>query len=150
VSDSKAEVEFHVHSKTHSSGDGFKDTGRAGESKTIKVNTTTLDRWWSDSNKPNVNLVKIDTEGSEILVLRGAKDLLLLSKPVIIIEICYLNYEKYSYQFVDFIDTLKELNYTLFDLKGENKITIENHQSFIDQFYYRALPQERLRNFKRC
>ncbi len=76
VSESLGEMEFHVHGPGHSSGDGFLDTGRAGESKVIKVKTVSLDEWWTNRQKPAVNLLKIDTEGAEIQVLKGARNLI--------------------------------------------------------------------------
>lgn len=47
---------------------------------------TTLDRVWSDLGKPRVSLVKVDVEGYEHHVIRGATGLLAQEHPVLVLE----------------------------------------------------------------
>jgi FkbM family methyltransferase len=141
VSESSGEMEFHVHGPGDSSGDGFIDTGRAGESKIIKVKTVSLDEWWTNRQKHTVDLLKIDTEGAELQVLKGSKNLIETCKPIILIEICYLNYQKYDHNFKDYILLLEEMGYLLYDLTRTNTITTSNFDMFKDQFYYLTLPK---------
>ncbi len=49
------------------------------------VAMTTLDELWTDLGRPTVSVVKIDVEGSEVAVLRGATALL-ATGPVIMVE----------------------------------------------------------------
>jgi FkbM family methyltransferase len=131
---------FYTHGPKNSSGDGLIDTGRAGPSSVIEVKMTTLDQWWLDNNKPEVSFLKLDTEGAELQVLKSAADFLRHCRPVVLIEICYLNYEKYGVTFEDHIQLLNDYQYTLHDLKKETIITKLNYGSFKEEFYYLALP----------
>ena len=42
----------------------------------IAIETVTLDEYVSEQALPRVDLIKIDVEGAEILVLKGARQLL--------------------------------------------------------------------------
>lgn len=53
-----------------------------GEYTNTKVPITTLDSY----NLPRIDLLKIDVEGYEIHVLKGAEETLLRCKPVVIFE----------------------------------------------------------------
>ncbi len=77
---------FYTHSSKHASGDGFYDTGRAGVANKKQVNVIRLDDFWEQKNKPKINVIKIDTEGAELWVLKGALKILSECKPVIIFE----------------------------------------------------------------
>ena len=53
----------------------------------IEVETRTLDELWDAVGQPVVGLVKVDTEGTEHLVLRGAERLLAATRPVVVCEV---------------------------------------------------------------
>lgn len=46
------------------------------ETKEIQIETIRLDDWWRENGKGVPKLIKIDTEGAEICILRGMPDLL--------------------------------------------------------------------------
>lgn len=71
----------------------------------------------------NIGLIKIDVEGHELEVLKGAQQTLANSRPIIIIEI-WNNENKQSR-----IDYLKDLNYSVTNIHGHD---------------YLAIPKERL------
>jgi len=50
------------------------------------IDIETLDNWWKQKNKPNVDLIKIDVEGYEEKVVYGSSELLKIYSPIIIIE----------------------------------------------------------------
>lgn len=54
------------------------------ESEPCKV--TTLDTWWKEAGKPNVQVVKVDTQGTEVDVLLGGWELF-QTVPFLFIEI---------------------------------------------------------------
>lgn len=55
-----------------------------GFGPTVAVNR--LDDIWEDAGRPPVSVVKIDVEGAEIEVLKGAQALLRSSQPVVLLE----------------------------------------------------------------
>jgi len=109
---------FAIHQDEHNSGDGFVDTGRAGNTTTISVQTKRIDEWWQEQGQPNIDVIKIDTEGAEFLVLTGAKKMIKTLKPVLYLEIYYHNLKNYPHSEDDIYELLEELGYKLFLLSG--------------------------------
>jgi FkbM family methyltransferase len=132
MSDKEGEMDFSSHDPKYSAGDGFVDTGRARLSKIIKVKVGTLDNKWALVQKPKVNVIKIDTEGAELWVLKGAVNLLQACKPVIFLEIEPRNLKVYPYSYNDIFDFLMKQNYSLFTLDGD-RVNLSNFKSFIEQ-----------------
>lgn len=54
--------------------------------KAISVPLAKLDQIWREAGSPLVAAIKIDVEGSELGVLKGASELLMTCKPLILIE----------------------------------------------------------------
>ncbi len=46
---------------------------KAGETK---VELTPLDTWWEQEERPNISFIKLDTQGSELDILKGAENIL--------------------------------------------------------------------------
>lgn len=87
--DRKGEVEFHLH------GEGAYNRGLSSLSKnpdmgegfrTEKVQMIPLDEALEPGVRDRVRVVKIDTQGSELQVIRGMKEILARAKPVLIFE----------------------------------------------------------------
>ena len=133
LSDSNGTATFSVHSTAHASGDGFKDTKRAGNTKSISVKTQKLDDWWLLNGKPKVNFVKIDTEGAELLVLRGAINFLDQIKPTLLLELTSLNLRVYDYDHFDVLEFLDKNGYILKTLAG-SAVDKKNIGSYMDVF----------------
>jgi len=82
----------------------------------IPVATTTLDAWW-EPLKVKIDLVKIDVEGAELSVLRGAEQLLSLpapEAPVLVLEYSPENYARFGYEGSEIEAILKRHRYELF------------------------------------
>ena len=119
LSDKKGEASFFAHNEANCSGDGLIDTGRGGYGGTIKVKTVPLDIWWTEKGKPKINLIKIDTEGAELLVLKGAEQLLQQCSPDIFFEMQENNYRVYDYTWKDVLSFLKSAGYSVYTENGE-------------------------------
>ncbi|MEL7833623.1 FkbM family methyltransferase [Fodinibius sp. Rm-B-1B1-1] len=52
-----------------------------------KISVTTLDAWWNFAGQPDVDMIKVDVNGMEADVLKGASDLLAGVKPVVVTSI---------------------------------------------------------------
>jgi FkbM family methyltransferase len=69
---------------------GFHSTAEIAESRSVDESLTvkaeTLDQVWLRAHAPNVTFIKIDTEGSEDAVLRGAEQILRTCQPALLVE----------------------------------------------------------------
>jgi FkbM family methyltransferase len=69
---------------------GFHSTAEIAESRSVDEEVTvraeTLDQVWLRAHAPAVSFIKIDTEGSEDAVLRGAEEILRTCQPILLVE----------------------------------------------------------------
>ena len=72
------------------------------------------------NNIKNVDFIKIDTEGSEPHILKGAKQTIELYSPLIEIEVNGLSEKIYNISQDEVFMYLKEINYSLFANRGAN------------------------------
>lgn len=113
LSDKNGEQTFVTHAGKDVSKDGFMNTQRGEGAKEIKVTTKTLDSWWIDAGNPHVSVVKIDTEGAELFILRGAEEFLKQCRPIIYLEIEPRNLAHFPYKAEDIIQWLVQKNYKM-------------------------------------
>ena len=84
--DSIGEAEFHCATPALGAFDSLANTGRAGAMAKVRVPLTTLDRLWQERGRPSVCALKIDVEGAELSVLRGAIECIRTTRPMILVE----------------------------------------------------------------
>lgn len=118
VGEFEGETEFHLSAPTHSAYDGIRNTSRAPAGRKIKVPMTSLDALWNKFARPDVALVKIDVEGGEAGVLRGGRQCLRATRPVILLEWNRLNLAAYGCQPETLIDLAVELAYDILNIPG--------------------------------
>jgi FkbM family methyltransferase len=111
LSDYDGESTFQCASPDLGAFDGFFDTGRAGKMTPINVKVTTLDRIWEMRGRPAVSAIKIDVEGSELSVLRGAYECLRSSRPVVLTEWCAPNLKRINCPPEGLLTLATELDY---------------------------------------
>jgi FkbM family methyltransferase len=132
---------FSTHIGIDASGlDGFIDTKAGGIVNQITVEVEALDNWWIANDSPHINLIKIDTEGSELLILKGAQQVLQTCKPIIFIEIAPEHLKHYSYSVNDIIAWFKNIGYVLETIDG-HKISENNFTSHFVDYNYIAIPE---------
>jgi FkbM family methyltransferase len=132
LSNEKGITTFCIHSSNDASGDGFIDTERAGKTKKIKVETDTLDNWWHEMKKPAVDFIKMDTEGSEYYILKGAELLLKALKPKILIEINLKNIKNYPFTSEDLFQLIESIGYNVYSMRKE-RIDSGNREKLLEQ-----------------
>ena len=89
--------------------------------KTVKCNFVRGDSILKQKLFNKLHYVKIDTEGSELFVLKGLKDTLSNMKPILQIELNKALMDKIGIHLTDMRDYLINLGYNKFRLFGENQ-----------------------------
>jgi len=95
----------------------------------IKVSNARLDDYWSDIDR-QIKLIKIDVEGAELEVLRGAEELLRRWKPKLLIEVHGFALPSFGTSVQEFRKFLADLGYQ------ENRLESE---IFRGEEYFQAL-----------
>jgi hypothetical protein len=111
---------FCVHESGDSAFDGLQDTGRAGPVRTIPVPVTTVDAYMAEAGLERLDLMKIDTEGAELFVLRGATLALRTCRPVIIFEANRPNLDSYRIHPAELMRLLHDAGYRIVTITGES------------------------------
>ena len=88
-------------------------TSRLEDSFCETVQALTLDDFVRNEDLPRLDLIKCDTEGSELLVFQGARDTIERFKPVILTEIDSNNLARYGQKPSDILDFFNERKYRL-------------------------------------
>lgn len=88
------------------------------------IKTTTLDLIAENDNIDRVDVIKLDVEGAEELVLRGASTVLEKHKPVVIFEIREVAAERLGLDTFGAWEFLKQYGYKLFRINKETGETI--------------------------
>lgn len=91
---------------------------------TCKFNT--IDRLVSELNISSVNFIKCDVEGSELLVLSGAKVTIEKFKPIILLEVYEGQCQMCGYTAMDLINLLKSWGYEYFEANNNQLKRVES------------------------
>jgi len=73
----------------------------------------------------HLDFIKIDTDGHELDILKGAKQTLQRWRPMVVFEFCFYENEKRGYTFDDFTAYFRELNYDICLCDGKKRIPDE-------------------------
>ena len=103
VSQSPGPVTAHSYDQM-SSGSTWYEPAAAGSDGALDLPVTTLDTWYDERGRGRpVALIKVDVEGMELDVLRGASRLLASQHPALHVEVASFQLSRYG-------GTLRELN----------------------------------------
>jgi len=87
--------------------------GKKEDSFCETVDMLTLDDFTRSENLSRLDLIKCDTEGSELLVFQGARHLIERFKPIVLTEIDVNNLARYGQKPSDIIDFFRQWDYRL-------------------------------------
>jgi FkbM family methyltransferase len=95
-----------------------------GDYTNISVSCDTIDNIVNQLNLETVTAIKIDTEGSELKILRGAKNTILKHKPIILFEYFDGNTTQFGYQKEELVKLLSEYGYNNFNSPTQSDILV--------------------------
>lgn len=91
----------------------------------------TIDEFCESNEITRVDLIKIDTEGHELPVLKGAVNILKKQQPVIIFETGRYLMDEQGVHFMEYLVLLETLGYRLYSLQRNMEVTRDNHKKMI-------------------
>jgi FkbM family methyltransferase len=91
----------------------------------------TLDSFVEDTNLEKVDLIKIDTDGNELEVLKGAENIIRKFRPSIIFEIGGYLLQERGIEFKEYYELFKKLNYSVVEIKHNTTVTLDNANDVI-------------------
>lgn len=88
---------------------------------TEKALKLTLDQFVEKHNLDKIDLIKLDVDGNEIDILKGAKETFKKFQPILLVELSPIHFDNPNqpYTFSDQVTQLKELNYDFHDIFGK-------------------------------
>jgi len=104
------------------------------EVETLRVARAKLDAWTPKLDR--LDYVKIDTEGGEVDIIRGGREMIGRFRPVLSIEYGAASYQVYGHTQDTLFDLMAELGYGLFDLFGHALATREDWRACSDNYYW--------------
>jgi len=123
LSDAPGTVTFHVPPEGTEALGSMHANGRFEVVKTVEVETQRLDDVMSNLGNPKIGLIKMDAEGAELPILRGATQLLSSpDKPVLIFEANEKNCKPFDYCVFDLLQYVHSFGYRLRQLDHEDWI----------------------------
>lgn len=107
-------VTVHAYDQ-HSSATNWYQPAEPGAPAALNLPTTTLDTWYDEhgADRP-VALIKVDVEGMEVDVLRGAERLIAQHRPALHVEVASFQLSRYGAELADLDRLLKRLGYRQF------------------------------------
>jgi len=100
----------------------------------VSVSVRTLDDYSVDAGIDRLDVLKVDVEGAELMVLRGAERTIRQFQPLIVLEFSK-HTVAFGYEAAELAQTLRNLQYELFTV-GTMPLTLHAHS---DELYYNVL-----------
>ncbi len=98
---------------------------------TAGVPAISLDDFTEINAIEKIDFIKIDTDGHEFEVFKGAKKAIAKYRPKIIFEIGLYVMDEKNISFSYYFNYFNDLNYKLVDTKTEVQITLDNYKKYI-------------------
>ncbi len=93
------------------------------QTRPVPVEVVTLDAIASELGLTKVDFVKLDVEGAELDVLKGARELLRTTpRPVLLVEVYDIRTQPWGYKAREIVEFLNQKGYQWFELLGNSSI----------------------------
>jgi FkbM family methyltransferase len=119
---------FSLMVDTPSNRGGNRISEKAGEKDVETIDVITLDDYVSDFSLDRLDLIKIDVEGFEFNVLKGAEKTITKFKPALFIELDDNNLKDQQSSAKDLVEFLIGMGYEIFNAQVKN--SINGHTDF--------------------
>lgn len=120
LSDKSGIMSFNTSVLGYDAWNSFADLNEIGDVITIDVRVIMLDQYLSEKKLVNIDFVKIDVEGWELFVLKGANNLLSSERaPVLMIEFTENNAFAAGYYCGELYDYVKSFGYEWYSYNSE-------------------------------
>ena len=100
---------------------------------TTGVSAISIDDFVQENKIERINYIKIDTDGLEYEILKGAKTVIVNFRPIIIFEITLYTLQEKGIAFDFIYDYFNQLGYRLFDLVTNAEVNMLNFSQFIPE-----------------
>jgi len=101
------------------------------EKSTEGIGAVSLDEFCEEHEIERVDLVKIDTDGHEYEVLKGAREIIRKFRPVVIFEVGMYIMDERRVDFSDYLGFFESLDYSLFNSSNFKRINGENYHKHV-------------------
>jgi FkbM family methyltransferase len=111
----------------------------------ITVKTTSLDRYVEEAEIRRIDAIKLDVEGGELDVLRGAEKTFHRLRPVLICEVLDETTKVWGYRAREIVSLVEDAGYRWFECRVDGSlIPHEILEEYPDVKNYVAIPREKL------
>jgi FkbM family methyltransferase len=140
LSDKKKELSF--FSRSLGSDSYFQENTNIYDNSNVNIKTSnTLDNLVNQNNLPSPDFLKIDTQGSEIDILRGAKKTIVNCK-LIYLECPIIDFNAGSpnfYQYIKYLESLNFVPYDICEVHHINKVLVQIDILFIEKLLLNSI-----------
>jgi FkbM family methyltransferase len=121
LSDREGQAEFFLPEEGLDAHGSLADNGRFRVKERASVTTRPLDKVLDELGNPKIGLIKMDAEGAELNIFRGASKLLTSAdRPCVIFEACEDNTRAFGYSVYELLSFIHNLGYDLRQLDQED------------------------------
>lgn len=125
LSNSMKPLEFHVSNNGYDAWNSVVRLTQLEDSSVIEIRTNTIDNYLAENNIQHVDLIKIDVEGWELNVLKGAANLISRAdSPVLMVEFTETNAFAAGYYCGELFDYVKSFGYDWYSFDVEKNTLI--------------------------
>jgi FkbM family methyltransferase len=94
----------------------------AQATRAVPVKIGTLDHWLGEKKIDRVDFIKLDVEGAELSVLKGASKSLARMRPVLLVEVAQIRTAAWGYEAVEIVRFLQNIGYQWFEILDGGKL----------------------------
>jgi len=135
VADKSGQTTFNISSVDASAANSLAEGGVHGNDIPIKVDLVSIDDFYNQKKLDKIDFIKIDAEGAEFAVLKGAKSVIDNCEPTILLALHPSMILNFGDSMSDIYDYCKDCNYkVIYEGKELGKFEFINRKDLFDVF----------------